>query len=393
MKIYMVGGAVRDMLLGRPVRERDFVVVGATPAEMLELGFQQVGRDFPVFLHPQTKEEYALARSERRRLGVAGDPSAYTQPNVTLEQDLLRRDLTVNAIAVDAEGEVIDPYNGRKDLELKVLRHVSNAFAEDPVRVLRVARFAARYGELGFSVAQETLALMANIVTGGEVDNLVPERIWQELVRALGEPRPCLFFEVLGKCGAWKRLFPEIREDEQVMGVLEYAASISQSQEIRFAALAGSMVTTEGSSAESIVAIESLCKRLRAPKRFYELALLTARYCRTLYSERMSPEQIVMLLEETDAVRRPGRFRKFLLSCAAICGAPAAGKLSVVPRDQLLAALERISGLDAGPLAAGEADPDLINERIRIQRIEAVGKLLEEAAEEPPSDPSASKST
>ena len=253
LEVYLVGGAVRDRLLGLPVQERDYVVVGATAAELRARGFQQVGRDFPVFLHPDTKDEYALARTERKTAPGYHGFTVHADPDVTLEQDLERRDLTINALAQDPQGRLTDPYGGRADLEQRLLRHVSPAFAEDPVRILRVARFAARLEPLGFRVADETLGLMRAMVAAGEVDALVPERVWQELVRALGEARPSRFFEVMRDCGALERLLPEldglwgvpqpakwhpeIDTGVHVMMVLDMAARLSDSAEVRFAAL------------------------------------------------------------------------------------------------------------------------------------------------------------
>ena len=379
MKIYMVGGAVRDTLLGRPVKERDFVVVGATPQDMLARGFHQVGRDFPVFLHPDTKEEYALARGERRRVELDRDPGTFTQPDVTLEQDLERRDLTVNAIAMDADGEVIDPYGGRLDLDNKLLRHVSGAFSDDPVSILRVARFAARYGEMGFRVARETMALMARMVKRGDADALVPERVWQELARALVEPRPCRFFEVLRGCGAWSRLFPEIPDDGRAITALEQVVPLSWSSEIRFAAIMGSLnpVTTgevghPGDGASAIRDVESLCTRLRAPRRYHELALLVVKYCQRV-PEAASAEAILALFEATDAMRRPDRFRQFLLSCRAICGDHSISRQTAFGRDSLLtAALERVNRMDLLSLVTGIQDPDRIKDIIQQRRIEVI---------------------
>ncbi|HLK70769.1 MAG TPA: hypothetical protein VKT19_02365, partial [Steroidobacteraceae bacterium] len=256
MQVYLVGGAVRDGLLGRPVSERDWVVVGASPEEMQRLGYRPVGRDFPVFLHPQTHEEYALARRERKvSPGYRGFTTQYS-PDVTLEQDLQRRDLTINAMARDSEGRLIDPFGGQRDLAARSLRHVSEAFVEDPVRILRVARFAARFAELGFSVAPETLALMRRMVDNGEVRALVPERLWRELSRALAEPDPEACFDVLAQCGALAVLMPELPWDEEARRVLRAAVLLSAEPAVRYAALLGRVDPMKA---------QSLSERLHVP--------------------------------------------------------------------------------------------------------------------------------
>jgi tRNA nucleotidyltransferase (CCA-adding enzyme) len=267
MQVYLVGGAVRDELLGLPVTERDWVAVGATPLDMERDGFRPVGREFPVFLHPQTSEEYALARQERKTgRGYRGFETQYS-PQVTLEEDLLRRDLTINAMARDLDGTLIDPYGGREDLRTRQLRHVSPAFVEDPVRVLRVARFAARFAELGFQVAAETRALMQAMVANGEVAALVPERVWREMERALNESRPEVFFDTLQDCGALEVVMPELHWQAADRDALRAAVTLSREGNVRFAALAGG-------SSES--AVEALCERLRAPSPYRELALMCA---------------------------------------------------------------------------------------------------------------------
>ncbi len=344
MKVYMVGGAVRDRLLGLPVTDRDWVVVGATPEEMLAKGFLPVGKDFPVFLHPETHEEYALARTERK---VAPGYTGFTfhaAPEVTLEQDLARRDLTINAMAMTPDGELIDPYGGRRDLEQRILRHVSPAFVEDPVRILRVARFAARLAPWGFRVAPETLELMRRMVESGEVDALVPERVWAELKRALGEAKPSPFFEVLRRCGALQVIFPEIdrlfgvpqpekHHPEVDVGihtllVVDQAARLTPDLEVRFAALVhdlgkGTTPREEwprhvGHEERGVPLVEALCRRLRVPARFRELAILVTRY--HLYFHRAGELRCTTMLElfhKLDAFRRPGRFEQFLLACEA----------------------------------------------------------------------------
>lgn len=309
MQVYLVGGAVRDELLGRPVTERDWVVVGATPAEMERLGYRAVGREFPVFLHPKTQEEYALARLERKTgPGYRGFVTEYS-PAVTLEQDLQRRDLTVNAMARGADNTLIDPYGGREDLARRQLRHVSAAFSEDPVRVLRVARFAARFAELGFTVADDTRALMRAMVEQGEIAALVPERVWRELERALTEPTPELFFDTLADCGALPVVLPELHWSEPDRRALRAAALLSADGSVRFAALAA------GTAIEPLM---SLCQRLRVPGRFSELATLCARlHLRVADAAGLDAGELLDLLEAGDALRRPERFERLLLSCAA----------------------------------------------------------------------------
>lgn len=309
MKIYLVGGAVRDKLLGLPVKERDWVVVGATANDMLKLGYRQVGKEFPVFLHPKTNEEYALARMERKvQLGYKGF-TFDTSPEVGLEADLIRRDLTINAMAEDAQGELIDPYNGKKDLEDKILRHVSPAFAEDPVRILRLGRFLARYAYLGFHVAPETIELMRSMVIAGEVDALVAERVWKELERALGEKNPEKFFEVLDQCGALARLFPDMNMSGEGIQTLKAAISISNDPVIRFAAL----FSSDNSN------VENVCNRYRSPNEHRELTKLTIKYYPDAQRvQSMSAEQLLNLLTALDIFRREQRFKKFLVVCQAI---------------------------------------------------------------------------
>ncbi len=344
MKVYMVGGAVRDKLLGLPVTDRDWVVVGATPERMSAQGFLPVGKDFPVFLHPETHEEYALARTERKVARGYTGFIFHAAPDVTLEQDLARRDLTINAMAMTSDGEVIDPYGGRRDLQQRILRHVSPAFVEDPVRILRVARFATRFAAQGFRIAPETMELMKQMVEAGEVDALVPERIWVELRRALEEAAPARFFEVLRECGALQRIFPEI---EQLFGVpqpekhhpevdtgvhtllvVNQAAALSSDLEVRFAALVhdlGKGTTPReqwprhvGHEERGVPLVEQLCERLRVPGKCRELALLVTRY--HLYFHRAAELRcttMLDLLQKLDAFRRPQRFEQFLVTCEA----------------------------------------------------------------------------
>jgi tRNA nucleotidyltransferase (CCA-adding enzyme) len=320
MKIFLVGGAVRDELLGHPIKERDWVVVGATEKHMLDLGYRQVGKEFPVFLHPRTREEYALARMERK---VAKGYKGFhfdTSTNVTLAEDLERRDLTINAMAKSPEGELIDPYHGKADLDKRILRHVSKAFAEDPVRILRVGRFLARYHHLGFQVAPETLALMRAMTDAGEVDALVPERVWKELERALGEPTPAAFFEVLHQAHALHRLLPGLTIEGAGLHALIHTAKLSPNATARFAALL--YAYPETAMADPQASIAALCRRTRAPNAYRDLALLTAKHYRAaLQADTATPEQLLALFSGLDIYRRESRFHDFLAACAGIAAA------------------------------------------------------------------------
>jgi tRNA nucleotidyltransferase (CCA-adding enzyme) len=344
MDIYLVGGAVRDRLLGRPHVERDFVVVGATPDQLVARGYRPVGKDFPVFLHPDSGEQYALARTERKTgRGYYGFATHFS-PDVTLEQDLSRRDLTINAMAMAESGEIVDPYGGRRDLEARVLRHVSPAFVEDPLRVLRVARFAARFAPLGFTVAPETIALMRGIVTSGEMSALVPERVWVETERALGEASPVTYFEVLRSCGALAAVFPEvdalygvpqpaewhpeIDTGVHTMQVLDVAAGLSPDTTVRFAALVhdvGKGLTPReqwprhiGHEDRGARLIEGLATRLRIPNEHRELGVMVARlHGRAHRAGEQRAGTLLELLDLTDAFRRGERFERFLLACEA----------------------------------------------------------------------------
>ena len=307
MEIYLVGGAVRDQLLGLPIKERDWVVVGATPEEMIARGFRKVGRDFPVFLHPQTNEEYALARTERKSGKGYTEFICYSDPSVTLEEDLKRRDLTINAIAQALDGKIIDPYCGQKDLENKILRHVSAAFVEDPVRILRVARFASRFSD--FKIHSETLQLMHQMLINGEVDALVPERVWREFSTALNEKASYRFFEALYDCQLIKKLFPEISAH-----FVNIIAILRQAEQKNFAAIERFTVMASCLTEEEIVV---LCERLRAPKDYKELAFMAAankNIC--LNALRLNADELVGVLEKLDAYRRPERFERFLVASA-----------------------------------------------------------------------------
>lgn len=307
MKIYLVGGAIRDKLLGLPIKEKDWVVVGATPEELIAKGFMPVGKEFPVFLHPETYEEYALARTERKiGKGYKGF-TFYTSPDVTLKDDLIRRDLTINAMALSDDNELIDPYHGARDLKEKILRHISPAFAEDPVRILRVARFAAKLPD--FSVFPKTNELMKQMVKNGEVNALVPERVWQEFERALKEKNPERFFEVLNDCGALPILFPEINPKGDGIKALKKACELSVSATVRFAALLHDI---------SEQSVKSLCDRLKTPREYLDLARLVSQWVNTYKNiSDSTSSNILHLLKSVDALRRPGRFEKFLLACQA----------------------------------------------------------------------------
>jgi len=344
MKTYLVGGAVRDRLLGLAVRERDWVVVGATPEAMRELGYRSVGKDFPVFLHPKTGEEYALARTERKVGPGYHGFEFHAAPDVTLEQDLTRRDLTINAMAENTDGTLVDPCGGRADLEARRLRHVSPAFREDPVRILRVARFAARFAPLGFSVAPETLALMREMVAAGEADHLVPERVWQELARAFAEPRPDVFIAVLRECGALARVLPEVDRlfgvpqpekyhpevdtGAHVLLALAAAARRGSAPEVVFAVLVhdlGKGLTPDdtlprhvGHEARGVPLVRDVCARLGAPRAWRELAVaVTREHLNVHRAFQLRPATVVRLLGAVDAWRRPERFALFLEACAA----------------------------------------------------------------------------
>ncbi len=400
MKTYLVGGAVRDKLLGRTVRERDWVVVGATPEQMKSLGYRQVGRDFPVFLHPETHEEYALARTERKTAPGYRGFEVHAAPEVTLEEDLQRRDLTINALAEDENGEIIDYHGGLDDLDKRLLRHVSPAFAEDPVRILRVARFAARYAHLGFRVADETIGLMRRMVEDGEADALVPERIWQELEKALGERSPAVFFEVLRDCGALKVIFPEI---DRLFGVpqpakyhpeidtgvhtllvLGQAARLSDDPMLRFAALTHDL--GKGTTPKEILPshrgheergarlVTRLCTRLRAPKAWREMAVLVARYHTHVHRAReLKPSTLLRTLESLDAFRRPERFADILL----VCEADARGRTGLEQRpypqrDYLLGAAGAAAAVAVAPLLDEGLRGQALAQALARRRIEAL---------------------
>jgi len=404
MKTFIVGGAVRDRLLGLPVADRDYVVVGATPDDMLRLGYQPVGKDFPVFLHPQTHAEYALARTERKSGHGYKGFKVYAAPDVTLEEDLLRRDLTINAMA-EADGELIDPYGGQRDLDARVFRHVSEAFAEDPVRILRVARFAARFTD--FAVAAETNVLMRQMVDNGEVDALVPERVWQEIARGLMEARPSRMFQVLRDCGALVRLFPEIDRlfgvpqppehhpeidtGVHVMLVVDWAAQQNYALPVRFAALThdlGKGVTPpelwpkhHGHEAKSVDLVRALSERIRVPADCRDLAVAVAREHGNVHRAlELRPGTVVELLERVDAFRRPERFEEFLQACECdFRGRPGYPDKAFPAPDYLRQALLAAQAIDAAEIARS-ANPARIREAIFQARAAAVAAWREQAS-------------
>lgn len=426
-KAYVVGGAVRDALLGLPVKDRDYVVVGATPEQMQALGFVAVGKDFPVFLHPQTHEEYALARTERKTApGYAGF-AFHATAEVTLEQDLQRRDLTINAIAQDDDGTLIDPYGGRADIDARVFRHVSAAFSEDPVRILRVARFAARFTE--FSVAPETMGLMRQMVSSGEVDALVAERVWQELSRGLAEATPSRMFDVLRECGALARILPELdalvgvalhtpmqpmqpmQPSQQAttslptthhqadtadgftraMRALDCAAQQHASLAIRFAVLlpelghaitdSTNLTTDLATDARGVAMVEHLCKRLRVPHEVRDLAIIVAReHAAVARAEAAPAANLVRLFERCDAFRKPARFSALLDACQCIYVGGANAAFPQKPALQY--ALSAAQSVDAGAIAAaitgaaGERATEKIPDAIHAARVQAVARAL-----------------
>jgi tRNA nucleotidyltransferase (CCA-adding enzyme) len=402
MQVYCVGGAVRDELLGLPVKDKDFVVVGATPQAMLDAGYRPVGKDFPVFLHPKTHDEYALARTERKTAKGYKGFVVHASPEVTLEEDLARRDLTINAIAKDNAGKLIDPFNGVADLNSKILRHVSNAFAEDPVRILRAARFAARFTE--FSVAPETLNLMRQMVQNGEVDALVPERVWQELAKGLMEKTPSRMFEVLRSCGALQKILPELDKlwgvpqppqhhpeidtGVHVMMVIDYAARQNFTLPVRFAALmhdlgkgttpADILPRHIGHEVRSVSLLKDICKRLRVPNDCKELAHIVAKFHGKLHQVlKMKPSTIVEFLTELDAFRQPMRFNDFLKACEADSrGRTGLENCELPETDLILTALQAASSIDAGAVALQHTAPEMIKKAVFEARLKAVAQNI-----------------
>lgn len=406
MKIYLVGGAVRDELLGLPVKERDWVVVGAESQALIDQGYRPVGKDFPVFLHPQTNEEYALARTERKTgPGYRGFDTRFS-PDVTLEQDLERRDLTLNAIAKNvATGELVDPFNGQRDIRDRVLRHVSNAFVEDPVRVLRAARFAARFAPLGFTIAPETIALMREIAARGELHALVAERVWQELHKALHMPAPWKFFEVLREANALAIIFPEIDalfgvpqpekwhpeidSGVHTMMALEQAARLSVDPIVRFAAVVhdlGKGTTPRDEwprhvahEQRSVSLIENLCARLRIPTMFRDLGVLVGRHHLVMHkADEVRPGTLLDLLEHLDAFRRPERVEQFVLACEA----DARGRKGLENRDYPQSDIVRRAHAAARAVTLSEEmraglSGEQIGERMHQERVAAIRAALD----------------
>ncbi len=404
MDIYLVGGAVRDKLLGYPVKEQDWVVVGASEKEMLDAGYRKVGRDFPVFLHPKTQEEYALARTERKTGSGYTGFSCNSSTEVTLEQDLQRRDLTINAIAMDADGHLIDPYGGQADLERRLLRHTSAAFMEDPLRILRIARFSARYHHLGFEVADETLALMQQMVKAGEIEHLVAERVWQEMAKALSERHPGQFIRTLRDCGALavllpeldrlfgipqlEKLHPEVDTGVHVLLALEVAVGLSASTATRFAVLMhdlGKGLTPQaqwpahiGHEQQGLKPLRAICQRLKAPRQHTELAQLATRYhldCH--HALDMPPVELLELIRATDALRRPERFHEFVL----VCEADARGRTGLQDRPYPQAEFMReiltvLQAQDYRELIAQGYKGKLLGDKIHLQQIEAITTLI-----------------
>jgi len=404
MEIYLVGGAIRDKLLGLDVKDRDWVVVGTTPEKMKAQGYRQVGKDFPVFLHPETREEYALARKERKTgPGYSGFEFDYNQ-TVTLEEDLARRDLTINAIAEDSEGNLIDPFFGQKDLRAKKLHHVSSAFSEDPVRILRVARFAARFSEFGFNVSEQTNQLMRQMVINGEVDALVKERVWAELYRVLGEHNPQVFFTALRECGALKKLFPEVDglfgvpQAEQhhpeidtgihVMMVLQQAAKLTEDRCVRFSALThdlGKGTTPKalwpkhgGHELRGVSLVNDLCDRFAIPNDFRDLALLVAKYHTHVFrADQLSADTFVNVFEALDAFRRPARLEQFLLSVEADSRGRKGFEDTAFPQtDMFRNALQAATQGNAKQVMEKGFTGQAISDELRKLRIEVVGQLL-----------------
>ena len=409
MKTYLVGGAVRDQLLNIQIKDKDWVVVGSTPQAMMDLGFKQVGADFPVFLHPKTQEEYALARTERKSgKGYQGFTVDFHQ-DVTLDEDLVRRDLTINAMAQDEDGNIFDPFNGQLDLKNKILRHVSPAFEEDPLRVLRVARFAARFAHLGFTIADETLALMLNISESGELEHLTPERVWVETQRALSEKSPWVYFETLRNCKALKVCFkelddlfgvpqPEVHHPEIDTGLhsilcLKQACALSTEGEVRFAALMhdlGKAKTDKDKWPKHIAheslglqPIKDLCQRLKVPNKHKELALKTCEYHTNVHQAfSLKASTVLKLFKNTDALRKPERFEHMLLACKADSrGRFGFEEVPYLQKEYLETLLKAASNIDSKRISSsGLAGPE-IGKAIEAAKLEAIQNAIPAAKE------------
>lgn len=404
LNIYLVGGAVRDKLLGRPYQERDWVVVGSTEDEMLAAGYKRVGKDFPVFLHPETKEEYALARTERKKGKGYYGFECHASKDVTLEEDLARRDLTINAIAENSNGELIDPYGGQADLKHKILRHVSSAFSEDPVRILRLARFAAKLAPLGFKVSEETTALMKNMVEAGEVDALVPERVWQEMERALTEPEPSQFFLVLRSCDALAKIWPELNvlwgvpqkieyhpevdTGIHTMMALQQAVKLTPDSITRFAALChdlgkGKTPSSEwpshrGHEEKGVPLIQAFARRYRLPSEYRDLAIMVSRFhlhCHRAFE--LTAKTFIKTLERLDAFRQPERFEKFLIACQA----DATGRLGLEEKpypqaQRFREVLQVAKAVDIQALIAAGFEGGALGAKIHEARVKAIKEKL-----------------
>lgn len=402
MQVYLVGGAVRDHLLRHPYHEKDYVVVGATPEQLIAQGYQAVGKDFPVFLHPKTKEEYALARTERKSGQGYHGFEFFTNPNVTLTEDLIRRDLTINAMAMDDDGKIYDPYGGKKDLDEKILRHVSNAFTEDPLRVLRVARFAARYAQYGFSIANETLQLMQQLAESGELQLLTPERVWKETSRALMENHADIYFDVLRQCGALKVLFPEI---DALFGVpqrpeyhpeidcgvhtlmsLQQACKANYTLDVRFAVLVhdlGKALTPKEElprhimhEERGITPVTLICERLKVPTQTKQLALAVCKeHLKCHQAFTLKAGTLWRLLQRLDVLRRPERVEAFVQACEC----DAKGRLGLEDREYpqsqfLLELMSKVRNIKASDLPADIQGSD-IGEMLIQKRIEAIAEF------------------
>ncbi|MDX1403262.1 MAG: multifunctional CCA addition/repair protein [Woeseiaceae bacterium] len=403
METYLVGGAVRDELIGLPVRERDWCVVGATAEQMADLGYKPVGNDFPVFLHPQTNEEYALARTERKTGAGYHGFAFHAAPDVSIEDDLKRRDLTINAMAKDAGGKLIDPWGGQADIDSRVLRHVSESFVEDPVRILRVAKFAARFNSLGFRVAAETMQLMKEMVANGEVDALVPERVWQETEQALSAAHPRVFFEVLRECDALRSVFPEIDAlfgvpqpqkwhpeidcGIHAMMVVEQAAKLSADADVRFAALVhdlGKATTRKdllpkhpGHEKRSVKLVKKLSQRLQVPSGFRELGCLAAEFHAHVHRAfELRPATVLKVLNRVDAFRRPDRFAKFLLVCEADARGRSGFEERAYPQaDYFRDAAKTAKSVNIDDLKNGELSGEKIGRELNARRTRAIAAL------------------
>ena len=359
-KIYLVGGSVRDRLLHLPVVDRDWVVVGATPDELLALGYQQVGKDFPVFLHPKTKEEYALARTERKSgKGYTGFICDFSK-DITLEQDLIRRDLTINAIAMDQEGNIVDPYHGVNDIKLKLLRHVSPAFREDPLRVLRVARFAARYHHLGFRIVDETNNLMKEMVSAGEINTLTAERVWKETEKALATEDPQVYFQVLEQCGALALLFPSLKLSSAITDALKKSTLLTDDLTVRFAVLCGEFV--------SKTELEKLCLQIKAPNQYTKLAIMVQQFHNSVTNViQLTAEQIIELFNKIDVWRNPAHLNQLIIASQSYA------KTELFPQAQYLEQAYKLAqAVDVQNIIAEGYTGKLIHNELQKRRIEVI---------------------